>query len=72
MIIDGKILGDEQCEQAKEVVSKYGVTVVCDEEDEKEKAKADADIVIPASAECDNLREVADDFGIAVVCDDEL
>lgn len=72
MIVDGKVLGNEQCEQAKEVVSKYGVTVVCDEEDEKAKVKADADIVIPASAECDNLKEVADDFGIAVVCDDEL
>ena len=72
MIVDGKVLGEESCEKTKEVVAKYGVTVVCDEEDEKEKAKADADIVIPASAECDNLKEVADDFGIAVVCDDEL
>lgn len=69
MYVDGKSLGKEECEKTKQVVSKYGVTVVCDE---KEEERRNADIVMPASAECDNLKEVADDFGIAVVCDDEL
>ena len=68
MIVDGKILGEEQCEQVKEVVSKYGVTVVCDE-NEEEKMKAD--FVMPAGEECDNIKEVASKAGKVVVCDEE-
>lgn len=67
MRIDGKMLGEEQCENTKEVVAKYGVTVVCDEEDEKEKA----DFVLPAGEECDNMKEVASKVGKMVVCDEE-
>ncbi len=67
MIVDGKVLGEEQCEQAKEVVSKYVVSVVCNEEDEKAKA----DFVMPAGEECDNIKEVASKAGKTVVCDEE-
>ena len=67
MIVDGKVLGEEQCEQVKEVVSKYGVSVVCDEEEEKAKA----DFVMPAGEECENIKEVASKAGKVVVCDEE-
>ena len=67
MLVDGKKLGDEQCEKTKEVVAKYSVTVVCDEEDEKEKA----DFVMPAGEDCDNMKEVASKAGKMVVCDEE-
>ena len=30
--MDARFLGEEQCKNVKNVVSKYGVTVVCDEE----------------------------------------
>ena len=67
MRVDGKMLGEESCEKTKEVVAKYGVTVVCDEEDEKEKA----DYVLPAGEECDNIKEVVSKIGKVVVCDEE-
>lgn len=67
MRVDGKMLGEESCEKTKEVVAKYGVTVVCDEEDEKEKA----DFVLPAGEECENIKEVVSKIGKVVVCDEE-
>lgn len=67
MRVDGKMLGEESCEKTKEVVAKYGVTVVCDEEDEKEKA----DYVLPAGEECENIKEVVSKIGKVVVCDEE-
>ena len=69
MGIDGKFLGEEQCENVKEVASKYGVTVVCNEDDEKEKLTAD--IVMPASEHCENMKTVASKVGVTVVCDEE-
>ena len=41
--IDGKNVDKEECQNIRKAVSKYGVTVVCDEADEAEKAKRDAD-----------------------------
>ncbi len=67
MRVDGKMLGEESCEKTKEVVAKYGVTVVCDEEDEKERA----DYVLPAGEECENIKEVVSKIGKVVVCDEE-
>ena len=67
MRVDGKMLGEESCEKTKEVVAKYGVTVVCDEEDEKEIA----DYVLPAGEECENIKEVVSKIGKVVVCDEE-
>ena len=34
MYVDGRTLGKDQCEKTKQVVSKYGGTVVCDEAEE--------------------------------------
>ena len=67
MLIDGKLLGEETCENMKETTSKWGITIVCDEEDEKELA----DIVLPAGEECENIKEVASKIGKVVVCDEE-
>ena len=67
MRVDGKMLGEESCEKTKEVVAKYGVTVVCDEENEKEKA----DYVLPAGEECENIKEVVSKIGKVVVCHEE-
>ena len=64
---NGTMLTKEDCENAKEVVSKYGVSLVCDEEDEK----AGADVVLPASEQCENMKTVASKVGVTVVCDEE-
>ena len=66
--MDGRALGKEGCENVKEVASKFGVTVVCDEKDEE---KVNADIVMPASEQCENIKTVASKVGVAVVCDEE-
>ena len=67
MEMNGTMLNKEDCENAKEVVSKYGVTLVCDEEETKENA----DIVLPASEQCENMKTVASKVGLTVVCDEE-
>ena len=66
--MDGRALGKEGCENVKEVASKFGVTVVCDEKDEE---KVNADIIMPASEQCENIKTVASKVGVAVVCDEE-
>ena len=66
--MDAHFLGEEQCNQVKNVVSKYGITVVCDE---KEEEKRNADIVLPASEQCENMKTVASKVGVTVVCDEE-
>jgi CO dehydrogenase/acetyl-CoA synthase epsilon subunit len=76
MLINNQNLGaaamsEENCENVKKVVSKFGVQVVCDEEDAKEQAKRDADLVMPASEECENVKKVASKVGYQVVCDEE-
>lgn len=65
--MDGRALGKEACENAKEVVSKYGVKIVCDEEDLAKKP----DVVLPASEQCENMKTVASKVGVTVVCDEE-
>ena len=66
--MDGRMLGKEECENVKEVVSKFGMTVVCDE---KEEERLNADVVMPASEECENMKTVASKVGMVVVCDEE-
>ena len=66
--MDARFLGEEQCQNVKKVVSKYGVTVVCDE---KEEEKRKADIILPASEQCENMKTVASKVGVTVVCDEE-
>ena len=65
--MDARFLGEEQCNQVKKVVSKYGVTVVCNEKEEKRNA----DIVLPASEQCENMKTVASKVGVTIVCDEE-
>lgn len=69
--MDGRMLGDETCQNVKEVASKFGMQVVCDEKDEKEAEKAAADVVLPGGEMCENAKEVASKVGVVVVCDEE-
>lgn len=61
--------GQENCEQMKKVISKYGVQVVCSEEDKKELLAPD--LVLPAGEGCENVKKVASKVGYTVVCDEE-
>ena len=67
MYADGRALGKEECEKKKEVVSKYGVTVVCDEMEEEKRS---ADIIMPAGEECENAKRIVSKHGVVVVCDE--
>ena len=55
---------------AKEVASKVGVQVVCNDEDDKAEADKNA-IHVQDFDGCDNVVETASKFGVQVVCDDE-
>lgn len=55
---------DENCENAKEVASRFGFQIVCDEEEEVEAHLESAD------AGCENAKEVASRHGMQIVCDD--
>ena len=61
------VFGEEDCKKMQKVVSKYGVQVVCNEEEKKEEA----DLVLPASEGCENVKKVASKLGYQVVCDEE-
>ena len=67
MLIDGMKYGmtEEQCKDTKKVISKYGISMVCDEEPEVK-----ADITLPASEECENMKETVSKYGLTVVCED--
>lgn len=65
--MDARFLDEEQCNQVKNIVSKYGVTVVCDEKEEKRNA----DIILPASEQCENMKTVASKVGVTIVCNEE-
>lgn len=54
---------ESDCKKAQRVASKYGYTIVCDE-DEVEEAKK----VVEG---CENAKEVASKYGYTVICDDE-
>lgn len=66
--MDARFLGEEQCGKVKEIVSKYGVKVVCDEKDEE---LLNADVVMPASPHCEDMKKVASKHGVTVVCDEK-
>ena len=67
-MMDGRILGKEECENAKEVVAKYGVTLVCDDAEDE---RLTADVIMPAGEQCENMKTVASKAGVTVVCDEE-
>lgn len=68
MLIKGKEfdLSEEQCENTKKAVSKYGISVVCDENEVKEKI----DIVMSSGEDCENLKEVVSKYGVSVLCEE--
>ena len=68
--MNASFLGEEQCENVKTIVSKYGVTVVCNEEDEKMKERKHADVILPAGEQCEKMKTVASKIGMTVVCDE--
>ncbi|MBQ3206289.1 MAG: hypothetical protein IJB37_07040 [Peptococcaceae bacterium] len=67
MQVDGRGLGEEQCKESKKAMSKYGVTLVCDEEDEKPTV----DGVMTAGENCENVKVIASKHGLTVVCDED-
>ena len=69
--MDARFLGEEQCKEIKKVVSKYGVSVVCNEQDIVEKEKHEAQVVLPASEQCEKMKTVASKVGVTVVCDEK-
>ncbi len=71
MEVDLRNVGNEDdCEDMKEVASKVGVQVVCNDEDEK-GLQSETGINLSDSPECDNMKEVASKVGVQVVCDDD-
>lgn len=71
MDVDLRNIGNEDdCKDMKEVASKVGVQVVCNDEDEKTLHK-ETGINLSDSPECDNMKEVASKVGVQVVCDDD-
>ena len=72
MKVNGMDLGDnvskeEDWKKMQTVVSKYGVQVVFNEEDEE---KETADLILPAGEGCENVKTVASKIGYQVVCDE--
>ena len=65
--IEVPFVNEDECQNFKETLSKYGKTVVCDEEDEK----LDADIVLPGGEGCETTKEIVSKYGVKVVCDEE-
>ena len=64
MFIKGKeYFTNEQCKNIKEITSKYGVTVICDEEENKKP-----DIVMPTNENCEKLKEVVGKYGVKLLC----
>lgn len=61
---------DDYCEDVKEVASKVGVQVVCNDEDSLAEDDKSA-IHVQDFDGCDNVVETASKFGVQVVCDDE-
>lgn len=61
---DKERLIDENCENAKEVASKIGFTIVCDDEEEQQEA-------VSTDENCENAKEIASKLGYQIVCDDE-
>ena len=68
--LNGKELGmpEEECEKMQKVVSKYGVQMVCDEEDEK---KEGLDMSFIGEENCEHMKQTVSKYGVAVVCDEE-
>ncbi len=57
----------EDCEHTKKVASKYGISVVCSEDDEQENQPA---LHLPADEECQHSKKVASKYGVQVICEE--
>lgn len=57
------VLGEEGCEKAAKVASKYGYQIVCDDEEEKEQKAVDPN--------CEKAKTVASKYGFVINCDEE-
>ena len=55
---------EEICNNMKEAVSKYGVTIVCDDDEEEQRA----DVVMPAGEQCEEMKALASKYGTVVLC----
>ena len=58
------VFGEEGCENAAKVASKYGYQIVCDDEKEKKEKKA-------VDPNCENAKTVASKYGYVINCDEE-
>ncbi len=58
----------EECEQTKKVASKFGIQVVCSEEELDENQPQ---LHVPEGEECENSKKVATKYGVQVICDEE-
>ena len=58
----------EECEHTREVASKYGIQIVCDEEEKESQLE----IHLPASESCENEKKVASKYGVQLVCDEDI
>lgn len=58
----------EECEHTREVASKYGIQIVCNEEEAEENQLG---IHLPESESCENEKKVASKYGVQLVCDED-
>ena len=58
----------EECEHTREVASKYGIQIVCDEEEKESQLE----IHLPASESWENEKKVASKYGVQLVCDEDV
>lgn len=69
--LSGYIENDQQqkeCEPTREVASKYGIQIICDEEEKESQLE----IHLPASESCENEKKVASKYGVQLVCDEDV
>lgn len=58
---------EEACEHTREVAPKYGIAVVCEEEEEQENQPT---LHLPDDEECHNTKKVASKYGVQIICDE--
>ena len=65
MTLEKDVLGEDGCENAAKVASKYGYQIVCDdgEEEKVEEAKEN-------DPNCEHAAKVASKYGYMINCDD--
>ncbi len=58
----------EECEHTRGVASKYGIQIVCNEEEAEENQ---LEIHLPESESCENEKKVTSKYGVQLVCDED-